>query len=155
MWISGPVTKCGIGECRSLTPPRVTREIWDAQSEVVVGQAKCNACGAGFLFTRRLTKAEASVAQEHHQPPVRAAARGAQAVSNRTHLFALTPVRETDPGNGLEALEFLRDDDTKTYRVFVNTGGSCVDLTIEELRAFSEALARAVVKHEPWWEDED
>jgi hypothetical protein len=58
-----------------------------------------------------------------------------------------------------------RDNDTRTYRLFLNKGWRdvstghqidscmCCDLSIDDLRNLSSMLEAAIAAHEPWPED--
>lgn len=70
-----------------------------------------------------------------------------------------------------DVISGCRDNDTHTYRLFVNKGwrdvrggGStghqsesceCCDLSIEDLRELSVKLEAVIAAHGPWPEDED
>lgn len=69
-WVSGPPKQCMNADCPSQDIPRVTRELWDALDKVVTGSAVCDTCECGMLFTRRPTKLELSLPQQHLQPMV-------------------------------------------------------------------------------------
>lgn len=67
-----------------------------------------------------------------------------------------------------DAITFCRDNDTKSYRLFVHKGFRyvdvghhkgkayqmesclCADLSVENLKALSETLQRVVEAHQPW-----
>jgi hypothetical protein len=69
-----------------------------------------------------------------------------------------------------DVISGCRDNETRTYRLFVNKGWrdvqSCgsmghqidacksCDLSIEDLRQLASTLAKAVAAHEPWPEEE-
>lgn len=55
----------------------------------------------------------------------------------------------TDPES---AVRLIRDNETRTYRLFTELGLSNNDFSIDELKRLSEALAAAVASHEEWQE---
>jgi hypothetical protein len=76
-----------------------------------------------------------------------------------------------EPG---DAITGCRDNDTRTYRLFVMKGYrevvidghggrvgyqfdscECCDLSLEDLRALSAVLERAIATHQPWLETDD
>jgi hypothetical protein len=68
--------------------------------------------------------------------------------------------------NAGDVISGCRDNDTCTYRLFVNKGWrdvkigmtrghqiescECCDLSIEDLRALVTVLEKAIAEHEPW-----
>ena len=68
-----------------------------------------------------------------------------------------------------DVISGCRDNDTRTYRLFVNKGWrdvgsgagytidscSCCDLSIEDIKSLADELKRVISAHEPWPEGEE
>lgn len=84
-------------------------------------------------------------------------------MSNRTHLLQFVPVNERGDRrgstsfpwtNGDAHVSFLRDDDTRTYRLFIQSDLLNVDLTVGELALLRDALTKAIDTHQPFTDDD-
>lgn len=84
-------------------------------------------------------------------------------MSDRRHW----PIVKSSVESG-DALAGCRDNDTKTYRLFVHKGHKdsssggfqiddcmCADLSIEDLRNLALVINSAIAIHEPWTSDEE